>query len=317
MPDGATLLIGATDGTRVFLWLQPLDGPARKLDLGEINPSWSNWVDVTVGRNGSIAFSGAEPKRPTELYYLSSPTAKVRRLTDFNHDIAALELGTTETISWRTADGMTADGVLTYPPDYVKGKRYPLLVRHPRRPQPHLDDRVLRFRAGHGGARLPRVPTRITAAATTSATPTSTRSSTMRAKGRRSDIVGGIQVVQAMGVIDDSKIAVGGLSYGGFMTAWLVGHYSIFKADVMAGAAARRAGAIRSRRLQCGGVVLLQGLAVGATGAHGRVSRAVADHATRARSRRRRSSSRTPATSACRSPNHTRCSMRCATTACR
>jgi dipeptidyl aminopeptidase/acylaminoacyl peptidase len=235
MPDGATLLIGATDGTRVFLWLQPFDGPARKLDLGEINPSWSNWVDVTVGRNGSIAFGGAEPKRPTELYYMSSPTAKVRRLTDFNHDIAALELGTTETISWRTTDGMTADGLLTYPPDYVKGKRYPLLVRI------------------HGGPNLTSTTEFYDFAQVMAAhgylvfRPNYRGSDNLgnayehaifndAGVGPAQDIMGGIQVVQAMGLVDDSKIAVGGISYGGFMTAWLVGHYSIFKADVMVGA---------------------------------------------------------------------------------
>src|SRR5262249_26748673 len=34
MPDGKALLVGGNDGSRVSLWLQPLDGAARRLDVG-------------------------------------------------------------------------------------------------------------------------------------------------------------------------------------------------------------------------------------------------------------------------------------------
>src|SRR5262245_10522423 len=52
MPDGGTLLTGGNDGTRVRLWLQPLEGPARSLALGKVNPAWPFWVDVAVGNGG-------------------------------------------------------------------------------------------------------------------------------------------------------------------------------------------------------------------------------------------------------------------------
>ena len=64
MPDGKSMLVGANDGTRVSLWLQPLDGPARKLDLGKLTPSSSFWVDVAVGKDGAIAFTATDPSRP-------------------------------------------------------------------------------------------------------------------------------------------------------------------------------------------------------------------------------------------------------------
>ena len=46
MPDGKSLLIGANDGTRVSLWLQPLDGPNRQSNTELAiayclsNPTW-------------------------------------------------------------------------------------------------------------------------------------------------------------------------------------------------------------------------------------------------------------------------------------
>ena len=59
MPDGKALLVGGHDGTRVSLWLQPLDGEARRLDLRDVDPSWLFWVDMSVGRNGAIALAGS------------------------------------------------------------------------------------------------------------------------------------------------------------------------------------------------------------------------------------------------------------------
>src|SRR5438874_847252 len=78
------------------LWLQPLPGVAKKLPLGDISPSWAFWVDVFVGRQGEIAFTGVTPTQPSELYYMRSANDAPRRLTDFNHQIASLALGKAE-----------------------------------------------------------------------------------------------------------------------------------------------------------------------------------------------------------------------------
>src|ERR1700723_1233364 len=84
MPDGKSLLVSAHDGTRTAIWIQPLDSAAKKLDLGDANPSWWYWVDADAGKDSSIAFVGGTPTRPTELYYLASADAKAKRLTAFN-----------------------------------------------------------------------------------------------------------------------------------------------------------------------------------------------------------------------------------------
>src|SRR6202034_4479023 len=46
MPDGKSLLVSGHDGTRTAIWIQPLDGAAKRLDLGDANPSWWSWVDA-------------------------------------------------------------------------------------------------------------------------------------------------------------------------------------------------------------------------------------------------------------------------------
>jgi len=235
MPDGKSLLTGAHDGTRVGLWLVPLEGPASRLELGAVNPSWLYWVDVSVGRDGSIAFVGSEPDRPTELYYLSRPGESLRRLTDFNREITDLQLGRVETVEWSGPDGFHEDGVLVYPPGAQGGTRFPLVL-------------VI-----HGGPQ---------SASTTSFTPLAQllaargylvfspnyRGSDNRGNayqraifndagdGPDRDVMAGLAAVKSKGIVDENRIAVTGWSYGGYMTSWLIGHHSFWKAAV-AGAA--------------------------------------------------------------------------------
>jgi len=56
---------------------------------------------------------------------MASPNDKPRRLTDFNHEIASLHLAKPKNSSGK---GLTVpeDGVLFYPPDFQKDRKYPL-----------------------------------------------------------------------------------------------------------------------------------------------------------------------------------------------
>ncbi|HET7458637.1 MAG TPA: S9 family peptidase [Gemmatimonadaceae bacterium] len=227
MPDGKTLLVGANDGTRVSLWLQPVDGAAapRKLDLGALSPSSSFWVDVAVGRGGSLAFTATTPDRPAELYYLAAPNAKPRRLTDFNHDVAALALGRTEVVRWAGAAGTSEqNGTLTYPPGYVPGRRYPLVL------------------VVHGGPRAATLETfspqaQLMAAKGWLVFQPNYRGSDQlgdayqraivgdAGEGPGRDVMAGVAAVTGRGIVDTTRIAVSGWSYGGYMTTWLAGRY--------------------------------------------------------------------------------------------
>src|SRR5580698_7240514 len=68
MPDSNSIIVGGHDATQVSMWLQPLGASAntaaaapKKLNLGDISPAWSFWVDAFVGRKGEIAFTGSTP----------------------------------------------------------------------------------------------------------------------------------------------------------------------------------------------------------------------------------------------------------------
>ena len=235
--DSRSLLLGAADGTRTGVWIQPVDGPVRKLDFGPmVVASGFGSLSVSTSRDGRMAFIASTSNRPNELFWRASATAAPERLTDFNAEIAAMDLGRVETVQWDGPDGFRMDGVLTYPPGFESGRRYPLVLYI------------------HGGPRA------------SSKESFSTRSQLLATQGwlvfepnyRGSDNLGnafmsaiwndagagpgrdvmsGVDYLKGRGILDDTRMAVSGWSYGGYMTTWLLGNYpQAWKAGV-AGAA--------------------------------------------------------------------------------
>ena len=234
MPDSRAVLVGANDNTRVSLWLQPLGGTARKLALGDVSPSSASWVDMTVGRDGAIAFVGTTPTQPAELYYLASVKSVPKRLTNLNAPTAALELGRTEVIEWQS-DGFQHNGILTFPPDYQEGRQYPLVLNI------------------HGGPRAASLetfsaPAQLFAARGWIVFQPNYRGSDQLGEryqkaiindagaGPGRDVMEGVAAVAARGFVDQSRIAVTGWSYGGYMTTWLLANHPTGWRAAMAGA---------------------------------------------------------------------------------
>jgi dipeptidyl aminopeptidase/acylaminoacyl peptidase len=231
MPDGKSLLVGGHDGTHVGLWVQPLGGPAKKLPLGDVSPSWSFWVDVAVGRNGEIAFSGRAPKQPAELYFMASPSDSPKRLTNFNQEIGSLALGKTERFEWQGPDKFHEDGVLIYPPDFQKDKRYPLvLIIHggPSSASTTQFDFLGQLMASRDMVVFE--PNYRGSENLGNAYKRAIWNDTGDGPGR--DVMAGVEAVKKLGFVDESRIAVSGWSYGGYMTSWLIGHYHVWKVAV-------------------------------------------------------------------------------------
>jgi len=245
LPTGAGMLVGADDGAQTSMWLQPLHGAPRKLNLGDVDwedastIDWTtaggiggtNWKPASISARGAIAFTGSEPNRPMDLYYLATPNSRPQRLTDFGHPIAALDLGRTSGVAWTGPNGFAEDGILTYPPVYVAGKKYPLVVYVHGGPiyssSTAFDELCqllaardfLVFQPNYRGS-------------------DNLGNAYQRAiyrdagDGPGKDVMAGIAALEARGIVDTSRIAVSGWSYGGYMTSWLIGHYHIWKAAV-------------------------------------------------------------------------------------
>ncbi len=232
------LLVGGNDGVTTSLWLQPLAGGApRKLDMGDVTVANGFWLETTFGPKGELALVGTTAHHGTELYLKPSPGAAPVRLTDFNAMTDTLQIGRTEALHWPTVDaagkpdGMEADGVLTYPPDYSAGRKYPLVLyvhggptscsKTAFSPVPQLfaAQGWLVFEPNYRGS--DNLGNRYQAAIWNDA-----------GAGPGRDVMAGVAMLKARGIVDDRKVAVSGWSYGGYMTTWLLGNYPGWRAAV-------------------------------------------------------------------------------------
>ena len=230
LPDGKSFIVGGNDSERVSLWVQPLEGAARKLDLGDLSPASSFYVDMNVSSAGAITFSATSPTRPAELYYMPSVDGPVRRLTDVNGEIASIPLGKTDTVEWKF-ENFNENGMLTYPPDFDPAKKYPLVLLI------------------HGGPRAASMRTFSPAAQLMAAkgwlvfqpnyrgsdnlgTAYSNAIRNDAGEGPGKDVMAGIESLKKRGIVDTDRMAVSGWSYGGYMTTWMLGHYDVWKAGV-------------------------------------------------------------------------------------
>lgn len=231
MPDGQSLLVSGNDGTEVAMWLQPLKGRARKLPLGDVNPTSGFSVDMTVGPRGEIVFAGSTESHPSELYYKASPNDAPKRLTNFNQEIADFELGKLERFEWQGPDGFREDGILVYPPNFSNNKKYPLVLfvhGGPNTASTTAFDMLPLLIASHGYVVFE--PNYRGSDNLGNAYERAIFNDAGDGPGR--DVMAGIEAVKKRGFVDESKIAVSGWSYGGYMTTWLIGHYQIWKTAV-------------------------------------------------------------------------------------
>jgi len=181
---------------------------------------------------GAVAFIGATPEDPGELYYLAPDAQSPRRLTNLNASIASLELGSSREITWKN-DGFNEDGVLTYPVGYDKTKTYPLLL-------------VIHGGPTFGASTLAFDPlVQVLAARGYVVLQPNYRGSDNLGfayahaiigdtppLGPGEDCVAGMKAVQREVKIDPARIGVSGWSAGGWLTSWLITHYDYFKAAV-------------------------------------------------------------------------------------
>jgi len=228
--DGNALLVAAHDGTRVGLWMQPLNGKAKRIDLGDVDPAWSFWVDFSLGRDGALAFAGNTPRHPNEIYYVP-PGGSPRRLTQFNQGIEARDLGRVEQFDWQGPGGVQQDGVVVYPPGFDRARKYPLvLVIHggPQSASTMSFSSLSQLLAAHGYVVFS--PNYRGSDNLGNAFEHAIDNDAGAGPGR--DVMAGLAALERTGCIDEARIGVSGWSYGGYMTSWLIGHYHFWKAAV-------------------------------------------------------------------------------------
>ena len=178
-----------------------------------------------------IVFSAATASHPVDLYY--APTnGKEKQLTDINADVdSGIELAEAREFWVDRGNGVKVQGWMLMPPKFDPKKKYPLVF------QIHGGPHV-----AYGQAYLHEF--QILAARGYIVLYTNPRGS----QGYGQDFSmaisndwGGVDYDDLMacvdwaiqqGYVDKKRMAVAGGSYGGYMTAWVIGHTDRFKAAV-------------------------------------------------------------------------------------
>jgi dipeptidyl aminopeptidase/acylaminoacyl peptidase len=222
-PDGKSIVFNVTDDRSVY----PAQASLAGGKIERLLPSpvvLSNW-NSAGGK--SVVLSGGDTKA-TEIYTFEGGALK--QLTHQNDSLMAeLELGATEDVEFKSKDGTDVHGLLTYPVGYVKGSKVPLLLRihgGPNGQDQHFLSTERQWFAGNGYAVLA----------------VNYRGSSGRGqKFSRAifadwgnyevqDLQAGVDHVIRMGVADPDRLGVGGWSYGGILTDYMIASDTRFKA---------------------------------------------------------------------------------------
>ncbi len=241
MPDrNITAVEWAADGESLRFVAQ--DGGSEPLYRIDISGSQARRVmplDATVtgfhtGPDDVVAATIFTADGYHELY-ASVAGSEFRRLTDFNRAfLDSVSVATAEKLHYTSPDGTPVDGWVIRPPDYEAGKRYPLAVNIHGGPQ------------GMWGASTPTMwlEWQHHAASGYVVFFCNPRGSTgydeafMLANlgdwgdGPMQDVLAGVDQLVERGLADPERLAITGGSYGGYLTAWIIGHDQRFKAAV-------------------------------------------------------------------------------------
>jgi len=66
---------------------------------------------------------------PPRIVVMDRETKQKTTLLDLNPQFAELAFGKVEEINWKDGTGNTVSGGLYFPPQYIPGKRYPLVIQ--------------------------------------------------------------------------------------------------------------------------------------------------------------------------------------------
>jgi dipeptidyl aminopeptidase/acylaminoacyl peptidase len=179
-----------------------------------------------------IVFTAVWPSAPWELYSASLRDGK--RETNLSHAndelVSTRQLSYVERLAYTGRDGLPLEAFVLYPADYRAGRRYPLALNV--HGGPH---------SFHPGAVSMVEYHSLTSQGYVVLLPNPRGSTTygeafseacVRDWGGEDyeDILGAVDALVAQGVADKKRLFIGGYSYGGFISAWAVGHTDRFRA---------------------------------------------------------------------------------------
>jgi dipeptidyl aminopeptidase/acylaminoacyl peptidase len=243
-PAGDAMLASARIGTEVQMY--SIAKPAESLHRV------SNWPGTyatisAAAHSPKVAFIYSSLGKPDEVY-LAESSAKLdqaRAITQFNKLFTERDLPQGKPYQWKADDGTTVEGMLIYPPGKFEQKHLPMLTFIHGGPADadgnHFEadwyqwaglaatngwlvfEPNYRGSTGYGDKFLMQIVPVI-----------------VSRPGK--DILEGVDALVKDGIADPDHLTVGGYSYGGYMTNWLITQTTRFKAAVTGAGAVEHIG---------------------------------------------------------------------------
>ena len=247
-PYGNGVVVTARIGTEVQVYTAANPADSLHLSAGQKG----TYEDVSTGaQTQRVAFEYSSLTQPDEVYLAEGPNLlqNARPITSFNKLFTERDLPHGKPYQWKADDGTTVEGMLIYPPGIEPGtpqaKHLPMFTFIHGGPADadgnHFEADWYQWAAlaatngwlvfepnyrgstGYGDRFLEQIVPQI-----------------VSKPGR--DILEGVDALVKDGIADPDRLTVGGYSYGGYMTNWLITQTTRFKAAVTGAGAVEHVG---------------------------------------------------------------------------
>jgi dipeptidyl aminopeptidase/acylaminoacyl peptidase len=227
MPDSKSLLMATIDRTISGLYQVGLEGQIiQKFDLDR---KVLEWEEPSIDENGKfLAFQSTTGTESNAIHILNVKNSSVKRVVDINPQSREWNRASVEIVTWINPEGLELEGVLYVTPLLESGTPPPLMV------MPH---------GGPDGVSMEYFSawSHFFAARGFSVFRPNYRGGIgygfdfyASNRGRLGeiewmDIESGVDHLIAIGKADSTRLVYGGWSWGGYLTAWAIGHTDRYK----------------------------------------------------------------------------------------
>jgi len=235
--DGITIANGGHDviacvkaGTVSKLLRLPLDG-APPVELATLpRVIFGSLLTDAAGRR--LAFLSSTPSAPLDVTTFDPGSKRLETVSKLNPQAADWAMGETQVVRWKDPEGVELEGLLTRPPGAGTGQATALIVF----PHGGPDDVTQQGFSGQ---------TQYFASRGYAVFRPNYRGGTgygfdFYAANRnrfgdieQMDIESGVDALVAKGLADPQRLYFGGWSWGGYITAWTIGHVQRYRAAVV------------------------------------------------------------------------------------
>ncbi|MCK4375403.1 MAG: S9 family peptidase, partial [Candidatus Brocadiae bacterium] len=229
LPDGRVFFESGAR-TSLKLCICSLGGRPQLLDTG---PGVAS-LAALAPKAGRAFYAYSEAGRPDELRMspMDGP-GEAAALSNVNRSMGTIRLARSEVVSWRSKDGLEVEGILCLPSKRGARKPHPLVV------MPHGGP----YSASLNSYDRAAVPNAFCAAGYACFMPNFRgsigygRSFTRKivrdwGQGPFTDIMTGVDALVRRGIVNRKRMAIFGVSYGGYITAWTIAHTNRFRCAV-------------------------------------------------------------------------------------